>query len=318
MPALKAAEYEAATAEFVHVSTIQLQLSSTKLRLGESKPGFAQGVRNVHTPKLSAVSYLPDKRHLYAGIDTGELRLWDFNAGARKQAWFLIGCHKGSISSVLAVSAAASMEAAAGLVLTGSADSSIKLWDVKLRVQETHVCVQTLVGHTGTVTSLVHKGACILSSSTDCSIRIWKAIEGRGMLSYPWFEPQVGCVHATCTLSLTVHRLCCVCDALTTALHVLTAGCLLFSVSSRIRLCHNILSMYGQALTPGLTCIQISPSFCRRACAMLCPGNRPIHFQLSISVFTVINLKTSAVMSNGITDPYLHPEAPTHAQFACA
>ena len=192
MPALKVAEFETATAEFLHVSTIQLQLSSTRPRLGEVKPGFAQGVKKVHTPNLSAVSYLPDKRHLYAGIDTGELRLWDFSAGARKQAWLLIGSHKGSTTSILAVSAASKIDAAGGLVLTGSADSSIKLWDVKLRVQETHVCVQTLVGHTGTVTSLVHKGACILSSSTDCTIRIWKAVEGRGMLTYPWFEPQVG------------------------------------------------------------------------------------------------------------------------------
>jgi len=183
MPALKAAEFEAATAEFIHVDTISLQLNSTRPRLGELKPGFAQGVKKVHTPKLSAISYLPDKRHLYVGIDTGELRLWDFSVGARKQAWLLIGSHKGSSSS--------RVNAAAGLVLSGSADASIKVWDVKLRVQETHVCVQTLVGHSGTVTSLVHRGACILSSSTDCTVRIWKAIEGRGMLTYPWFEPQV-------------------------------------------------------------------------------------------------------------------------------
>ena len=191
MPALKAAEFEAATAEFIHVDTISLQLNSTRPRLGELKPGFAQGVKKVHTPKLSAISYLPDKRHLYAGIDTGELRLWDFSVGARKQAWLLIGSHKGSITSVAAISASSRVNAAAGLVLSGSADASIKVWDVKLRVQETHVCVQTLVGHSGTVTSLVHRGACILSSSTDCTVRIWKAIEGRGMLKYPWFEPQV-------------------------------------------------------------------------------------------------------------------------------
>ena len=191
MPALKLTEFEAATAEFLPVQTIQLQLASTRARLGDLKPGFAQGVKKVHTPNLSSVSYLPEKRHLYAGIDTGELRLWDFNAGARRQAWLLIGSHKGSITSLLAVKPASKLDAAAGLVLTGSADSSIKLWDVKLRVQEAHVCVQTLVGHTGTVTSLVHKGACIISSSTDCTIRIWKAVEGRGMLTYPWFEPQV-------------------------------------------------------------------------------------------------------------------------------
>lgn len=202
MPALKAAEFEATAAEFIHVNTIQLQLNSTRPRLGELKPGFAQGVKKIHTPKLSAISYLPDKRHLYAGIDTGELRLWDFSVGARKQAWLFIGSHKGSITSVLAVSASSRVDAAAGLVLSGSADASIKVWDVKLRVQETHVCVQTLVGHTGTVTALVHRGACILSSSTDCTVRIWKAVEGRGMLTYPWFEPQV----TLCCIQTWDHR----------------------------------------------------------------------------------------------------------------
>lgn len=197
MPSLPASEFEAATAEFIHVNTINLQLSSGPAKLGDTEPGFARGVKKVHIPRLSAISYLADKRHLYAGVDTGELRLWDFSIGARKQAWLLIGSHKGSITSVLAVSSSSRINAAAGLVLTGSADASIKVWDIKLRVQETHVCIQTLVGHTGTVTGLVHKGQCILSSSTDCTIRIWKAAEGRGMLAYPWFEPLVsaeGCV----------------------------------------------------------------------------------------------------------------------------
>ena len=191
MPSLPASEFEAATAEFIHVKTVNLQLNSAPVRLGDAEPGFARGVKKVHIPRLSAISYLADKRHLYAGIDTGELRLWDFSVGARKQAWLLIGSHKGSITSVLAVSNSSRIDAAAGLVLTGSADASIKIWDIKLRVQEMHVCVQTLVGHTGTITGLVHKGQCVLSSSTDCSIRIWKAAEGRGMLAYPWFEPLV-------------------------------------------------------------------------------------------------------------------------------
>ena len=191
MPGLKSSEFEAATAEFVHVNTIRLQLSSSRSRLGELKPGFAQGVKKIHTPKLSAIFYLAEKQRLYAGIDSGELRLWDFSAPARRQAWLLIGVHKGSISSVCAPSTRSRIDAAAGLVLTGSADASIKVWDVKLQVQETHVCVQTLVGHTGTVTALVHKSSCILSSSTDCTIRIWKAVEGRSMMAYPWFEPHV-------------------------------------------------------------------------------------------------------------------------------
>ena len=212
MPALPSSEFEAATAEFVHQQTLSLQLSSTRQRLGNTEPGFARGVKKIHVPRLSAVCYLADKRHLYAGIDTGELRLWDFSVGSRKSAWLLIGSHKGSVTSVLAVSSGSRINAAAGLVLTGSADASIKVWDIKLRVQETHVCVQTLVGHTGTVTSLVHRGACILSSSTDCTIRIWKAAEGRGMLAYPWFEPLVSKSFSTVFTLCTWQQLFCICN----------------------------------------------------------------------------------------------------------
>lgn len=53
------------------------------------------------------------------------------------------------------------------------------------------VCVQTLYGHSGTVTALVILGDYIVSSSTDGSIKMWRQEEGRGQLVYPWFELQV-------------------------------------------------------------------------------------------------------------------------------
>lgn len=54
------------------------------------------------------------------------------------------------------------------------------------------VCVQTLYGHSGTVTSLVLLGEYIVSSSTDGCIKLWRQEEGRKELVYPWFELQVG------------------------------------------------------------------------------------------------------------------------------
>ena len=59
---------------------------------------------------------------------------------------------------------------------------------------EKSVCIQTLAGHSGTITALVHKGQFVLSSSTDCTVRLWKAAPGRGMMAHPWFVEQVCCL----------------------------------------------------------------------------------------------------------------------------
>lgn len=53
------------------------------------------------------------------------------------------------------------------------------------------MCVQTLYGHSGTVTSIFVYGEHILSCSTDTTVRAWKRAEGREHLRYPWFDLQV-------------------------------------------------------------------------------------------------------------------------------
>lgn len=53
------------------------------------------------------------------------------------------------------------------------------------------VLAQTLHGHSGTITSLVVYADIILSSSTDGTVRSWRAVEGREQLLYPWFDLQV-------------------------------------------------------------------------------------------------------------------------------
>lgn len=78
-------------------------------------------------------------------------------------------------------------------ILSGSVDGHIKIWDYQGKViQRPTVLIQTLYGHTGTVTGLFAYGRHILSSSTDRTIKAWKAVEGRGQLVYPWYDLQVG------------------------------------------------------------------------------------------------------------------------------
>lgn len=50
-------------------------------------------------------------------------------------------------------------------------------------------CIQTLTGHNGTIIDLKFgPDKCLMSCSNDGTIRIWKALEGRQLLLYPWFS----------------------------------------------------------------------------------------------------------------------------------
>lgn len=51
--------------------------------------------------------------------------------------------------------------------------------------------MQTLYGHSGTITGLFTYGPHIVSSSTDKTIKVWRAVEGRAQLVYPWYDLQV-------------------------------------------------------------------------------------------------------------------------------
>lgn len=85
-----------------------------------------------------------------------------------------------------------------GLLFSGSADRTIKIWDpwggseAQLHSRSDHYCVQTIHGHSGSVTcvqlmSQQHHG--LVSSSLDHTIRTWYPADGRGLLLYPWYVP---------------------------------------------------------------------------------------------------------------------------------
>lgn len=74
------------------------------------------------------------------------------------------------------------------LLITGSADRTIKMWDVAQYKAEP--CVQTIVGHQGSILSLkylrTHK--ILVSSSSDRTVRMWCLDSGRTLFRYPWFQ----------------------------------------------------------------------------------------------------------------------------------
>jgi WD40 repeat protein len=74
-----------------------------------------------------------------------------------------------------------------GLLFSGSRDRSIKVWNINTVGKKT--LIQTLLGHTGGITSLVDaQDGSFISASTDGSIRIWSAQKNREMMLNPFFE----------------------------------------------------------------------------------------------------------------------------------
>ena len=78
------------------------------------------------------------------------------------------GQHKGEVKCVLNERIFNQL-----FVISGSADRTIKIWDLDPKAKEV---VQTLTGHSGTILCLTYsrKTDTIFSGSTDKTLKIWK------------------------------------------------------------------------------------------------------------------------------------------------
>jgi len=159
--------------ELVHVESFFPLNAPIKKRNGKKKASEAEV-----TTQLS----IPEKDTLVAGCSDGRIISWkpkyEFKTDVTKE---LLSGHLGTVFTLLY-----SPDIQPGLLFSGSADRTIRVWDIWDRDLQQR-CMQTLVGHEGSVLKLVFGRDCLISCSTDKTIRVWRSDPHRTLLMYPWY-----------------------------------------------------------------------------------------------------------------------------------
>eukprot|EP00405_Crypthecodinium_cohnii_P038782 CAMPEP_0206537596 /NCGR_PEP_ID=MMETSP0325_2-20121206/7400_1 /ASSEMBLY_ACC=CAM_ASM_000347 /TAXON_ID=2866 /ORGANISM="Crypthecodinium cohnii, Strain Seligo" /LENGTH=744 /DNA_ID=CAMNT_0054034951 /DNA_START=1 /DNA_END=2236 /DNA_ORIENTATION=- len=137
----------------------------------------------ANTAETSVVLLVPQRNFLFLGLTDGKICGWETdkfatpprtNQGATD--------HKGGIRSLVFVE-----DLWQGVLFSGSADRSIKMWDLS----EPHLsitCVHSLYGHGGTILALEYGSHMLLSSSSDGTLCIWKDQSPTKLLRFPVYS----------------------------------------------------------------------------------------------------------------------------------
>ena len=118
-----------------------------------------------------ALDYSPDGKHLVAGYNNNQVRIWDITSGKMER---LLEGHTGVVWSV-------AYSPDGKMIISGSADKTVKCWDA-----ETGKLIRTLPdkkgdkGHSLTVSYVTFNpnGTYIASGSSDKSVKFWDASTG--------------------------------------------------------------------------------------------------------------------------------------------
>lgn len=148
------------------------------------------------TPVRVLCQAIGDQR-LYLGLEDGRVAHCHYDTRdpkAKETSVVQNTGHGGAITCILFVQGCGGTDNSTrthDLVFTGSSDRTIKVWSFKARRIELE-CIQTLVGHGGTITALDFggglRGQRLVSCSTDRTLRIWCTVPHRELLLHPWFD----------------------------------------------------------------------------------------------------------------------------------
>jgi WD40 repeat protein len=115
-----------------------------------------------HEGEVIAVAVTPDGKHVVSASKDKTLNLWELETGIRVRT---LKGHKGGINSIALTNA--------GLVLSGSNDTTLMLWDPFLPAWDS--CRRILKGHTSSVNSVAvtPDGRHAVSGSADKTLKLW-------------------------------------------------------------------------------------------------------------------------------------------------
>ncbi|XP_045803820.1 zinc finger CCCH domain-containing protein 48-like isoform X1 [Trifolium pratense] len=117
----------------------------------------------LEVPNGRVLAMTIGKDTLLAGAEDGVISAWKGSSEANSP-FKLVASLLGHSKSVVCLTVGCPNKR----LFSGSMDHSIKVWDL-----DTFECKMTLNGHTDTVTSLICWGNFLLSSSLDCTIKVW-------------------------------------------------------------------------------------------------------------------------------------------------
>jgi WD40 repeat protein len=164
--------------------TISVRLSLTSAPEQKGPVGSQVKRLPVHQANYTCLErVLTPVDSIFAGQQDGQVIMWRIpttRTGTFNQH-SVIGSHKGSVSAMC-------FQPFHQVLVTGSSDFTIRLWDPFGNELPQGRCVQTVPAHDATVTTLIAHCDIIVSGSADKTIKVWRFDPERAKLCFPWIE----------------------------------------------------------------------------------------------------------------------------------
>ena len=138
--------------------------------------------RLEHAAGVTALAFSPDAATLAAGLDSGEVHLWDHKKGKAFRSW---SAHPGVIRAI-GFSPDVHKLATVANRFSGSRQPVLRLWDPASGKR-----LHDLKGHKDNVTAIAFSadGSLLASTGEDRTARLWDVQRGRQRQSWPLEDP---------------------------------------------------------------------------------------------------------------------------------
>jgi WD40 repeat protein len=125
-------------------------------------------VANAHTNNVRFIELL-DSTHYVTASDDSTIKVWNNMSWSNVTLVFNLTGHTGAVYCLKLLTAMSSVANASSLIASGSADSTVKVWN-----WQTGALLYTLFGHSAQVTQLeVVSSSWLASASYDFTIKVF-------------------------------------------------------------------------------------------------------------------------------------------------